>query len=169
MPFEGVSRRQVSAALRRRTPRGTFEPVPFDPEMAGYICQQLATGIGLRAICKDPSMPSEGNVRHWVRMYPDFAKDFVRAREIGLQSIAEEIIEISDESILFEGEPNNALVQQARLKSDNRKWLLAKLMPQQFGDKVTQEIVGSGDQPLVTRIELVPVEPRRLSHQSDDD
>ena len=60
---------------------------------------------------------------------------------------------------MFGGEPNNALVQQARLACDNRKWLLSKLLPHQYGDKVTQEIVGDADRPLVTRIELVPVEP----------
>ena len=44
--------------------------------------------------------------------------------------------------------------------SDNRKWLLSKMLPKQFGDRVTQEIVGGGDQPLITRIELVPVAPK---------
>ena len=44
--------------------------------------------------------------------------------------------------------------------SDNRKWLLSKMLPKQFGDKVTQEIVGEDGGALITRIELVPVDPR---------
>lgn len=43
--------------------------------------------------------------------------------------------------------------------SDNRKWLLSKMLPRQFGDKVTQEIVGDANRPLVNRIELVPIDP----------
>ena len=62
------------------------------------------------------------------------------------------------------GEADNALVQKQRLQVDSRKWMLSKLLPKQYGDKVTQELVGNPDAPIVTRIELVPVAPitRRL-------
>jgi hypothetical protein len=43
--------------------------------------------------------------------------------------------------------------------SENRKWLLSKLLPRQFGDKVTQELVGDPERPVVNRIELVAVDP----------
>ena len=33
-------------------------------------------------------------------------------------------------------------------------------MPKQYGDKVTQEIIGEDGSALITRIELVPVDPR---------
>ena len=45
-------------------------------------------------------------------------------------------------------------------RAAGEKWLLSKLLPRQFGDKVTQEIVGDGGSALITRIELVPVAPR---------
>jgi hypothetical protein len=88
-----------------------------------------------------------------------FASRYARARSLGVDRLADEVITIGDSSIIFNGEPNNALVQQARLACDNRKWLLSKLLPHQYGDKVTAEIVGDGDRPLVSRIELVPVAP----------
>lgn len=82
--------------------------------------------------------------------------------------MAEEVIEISDAPILFEGVPDNALVQQARLRSDNRKWMLSKMLPKQFGDKVEASIVGDPDQPIVTRIELVAVRsPARETIDAD--
>jgi hypothetical protein len=48
--------------------------------------------------------------------------------------------------------------------ADSRRWFLSKAMPRKYGDKVTQELVGNLDAPIVTRIELVPVAPitRRL-------
>jgi hypothetical protein len=72
------------------------------------------------------------------------------------------VLSLGDASIVHNGEPNNALVQYHRLMSENRKWLLSKMLPKQFGDKVTQELVGDSDRPLVTRIELVPVDPRPI-------
>jgi hypothetical protein len=53
--------------------------------------------------------------------------------------------------------------------SDNRKWILARMLPKQYGDKVTQELVGDGDRPLVTRIELVPVAPRPRAIEPPDE
>ena len=83
--------------------------------------------------------------------------------------MAEEIIQIGDSDILINGLPDNALVQRNRLMCDNRKWLLSKLLPRQFGDKVTQELTGDPDRPLVTMIQLVPVAPKRLPKPEDDE
>jgi len=52
------------------------------------------------------------------------------------------------------------LVQQARLRSDNRRWLLSKLASKKYGDRVTQEIVGEDGGVVISRIELVPIDPR---------
>jgi hypothetical protein len=79
---------------------------------------------------------------------------------MGYERLAEEAIRIADEPCLFNGVPDNALVQKQKLQVDTRKWFLSKLLPKQFGDKITQELVGSSNQPLLTRIELVAVTPR---------
>jgi hypothetical protein len=77
--------------------------------------------------------------------------------------LADEVIEIGDASFVGpDGFTDNGAVQAARLACENRKWLLSKMLPKQFGDKVTQELVGDADRPLVTRIELVPVDPRPI-------
>ena len=74
--------------------------------------------------------------------------------------MAEEIIAISDANYTGpDGLVDNGAVQQARLRVDNRKWLLSKMLPKQFGDRVTQEITGDNGGALITRIELVPVDP----------
>ena len=59
-----------------------------------------------------------------------------------------------------DGRGDNARVQQARLMSDNRKWLLSKMLPKKYGDRVTTEITGNDGGALITRIELVPVAAR---------
>ena len=79
---------------------------------------------------------------------------------MGYERLAEEALRIADEPCLFDGKPDNALVQKQRLQVDARKWFLSKLLPRQFGDRVTQEITGDGGGALITKIELIPVAPR---------
>ena len=142
--------------------RPAAKPVTYTRRMADEICNRLATGESLRSICRDPHMPDEKAVRLWVIARADtFAPQFTRARELGFQSIAEEVIEISDaDYTLPDGTVDNGSVQQARLRSDNRKWFLSKMMPRQFGDRVTQEITGEDGGALISRIELIPVPAR---------
>ena len=156
-----------SAPLKRGGRNGVHV---FTEKLLEEILDRVASGESLRSICRDPAMPEEMAVRKWVRKWPDtVGSQYARAKEMGLESIAEEVIEIGDSDITVNGIPDNALVQRARLMCDNRKWLLSKLLPRQFGDKVTQELTGDPDRPLVTMIQLVPVAPKRLPKPDDDE
>ncbi len=57
-----------------------------------------------------------------------FAIAFKKARAAGLETLADDLIDIPDDYI----DPN-----RARLKSDNIKWLLSKRMSGKYGDKLT--------------------------------
>lgn len=130
------------------------------PENGEHICRLIAEGNSLRQVAKALKIESAGSITDWIREDAEFAVQYARATELRCQWWAEEILEISDADYTgSNGFVDNAAVQQARLKSDNRKWLLSKLLPKQFGDKITQELVGDPNAPVVTRIELVPVSP----------
>ena len=96
---------------------------------------------------------------------PEFAVRYARAMELRCERMAEEILEIADDSSndWMEREglivPDHENVQRSRLRVDSRKWVLSKLMPRKYGDRVTQEITGDANAPLITRIELVSVYP----------
>jgi hypothetical protein len=91
---------------------------------------------------------------------PAFADMYARARSIALERFVDEVIIISDAPCIGpDGYADNGLVQKQRLQAESRKWLLSKLLPRQFGDKVTQELVGDPERPVVNRIELVAVDP----------
>jgi hypothetical protein len=76
----------------------------------------------------------------WLNTYPDFNKDYVRAREDQADFHADEIVAIADE----EEDPN-----KARVRIDARKWVAAKMRPKKYGDKVTQEVTGADGGPLI--------------------
>ena len=147
-------------------PRKRGGQTRYTEEIADEICQRLAAGESIVSISADPYMPADSTIELWGETdsedRPGFVGRYVRAREKGLHRLADEALAIADKPCLFNGVPDNALVQAARLQIDTRKWYLSKLLPRQFGDKVTQELTSDPDRPLITMIQLVPVAPKRL-------
>lgn len=129
-------------------------PTKFTAELAQGICEKLASGMTLREVCRDEEMPSEAAVRGWaIEDREGFSAQYARAREIGYQSMADELLEIADDGsndwIERKNqndetyvELNHEHVQRSRLRVDTRKWMLSKALPKVFGDK----LIHSGDE-----------------------
>lgn len=120
-----------------RRPRG--RPSVYTPEKAEEILSRLATGESLRSICRTPGMPDEAVVRGWVLDDREgFASLYARARDLGLDAMADELLEISDEVVgsTESGASDSGAVNRNRLRVDARKWYLSKLAPKRYGDRV---------------------------------
>jgi hypothetical protein len=86
-----------------------------------------------------------------------FCHQYARACEARADAFAEDILDIADDATndymeVFdkEGESigykiNTEAIQRSKLRSDNRKWLMARMQPKKYGEKLD---VTSGDQPL---------------------
>ena len=122
----------------------------YSPEIAAEICERLANGESLRAICKSEHLPTEAAVRQWaLDDHKGFASHYARAREIGYERMAEEILSISDEGIndtYLDDEgverTNHDVIARSKLRVDSRKWLLSKMLPKKYGDKLQTEVSG---------------------------
>ena len=109
-------------------------PSIYTQEIADLICQKLAEGMSLRAICRSDGMPNEATVRQWaVDDREGFYSQYTRSRDIGLDCMADEVQEIAD---------NDGDVARDRLRFDSRRWYLSKLAPKRYGDKLQQEVSG---------------------------
>jgi hypothetical protein len=139
----------------------TKRPKLRTSENAENILALLSEGHSLREIAGKLGFRENASlILNWVRDDPDFRDQYMRAREAGYLLWADQLLAISDDPCLGpDGHVDHGAVQRARLMSDNRKWLLSRLLPRQFGDRVTQELVGSSDAPVVSRIELIAVYP----------
>lgn len=56
---------------------------------------------------------------------------------------------------------SNEAIARNRLRVETRKWMLSKMLPKMYGDKVTTEHTGKGGGP----IQLAAVDLRNLSDQ----
>lgn len=101
-------------------------------------------------VCRDEHMPPESTVREWVTDDRNgFAAQYARARDIGLDAIADEIIEIVDEEpgTTDMGATDSGRVADKRLRFDARRWYLSKLAPKKYGDKLA--VGGADDLPPI--------------------
>lgn len=112
----------------------------FSQETADLICQRLADGLSLRKACPEGMSPS--TVLRWLEASTDFAEQYTRARDIGYKLLADELIEIADDAsgdtVVTESGPkqNPEFAARSRLRLDTRKWMLSKMLPKVYGDKL---------------------------------
>lgn len=139
--------------------RSPGRPSDYSREIAQVICRQLGNGESLRQICASPGMPGKTTIMKWLESNLEFRGQYVRARELQAEHWAEEIIEIADDSqndfIEKEGRDGSTYeavnfenINRSRLRVDTRKWLMARLAPKKYGDKITNELVGDAENPL---------------------
>lgn len=152
-------------------------PSLYSDELALQICERLADGETLRAVCATPGYPDERTVRRWALddKHP-FSPQYTRARELGYHKMADDLIEIADDGTNDyvtksnkDGSTYEALnaehVQRSRLRVDIRKWLLSKALPKMWGDKL--ELTGKDGKDLIpeettmTKIEMA----RQIAYQ----
>lgn len=139
--------------------------MPFSQETADAICARLAEGESLRSAAKAVGVGAS-TVIDWTQAHPEFGEQYARARQIGYQLLADELIEIADDSSgdVVETEdgprPNSEFTARSRLRLDTRKWMLSKMLPKVYGDKLA--LAGDADNPLrhVHTVENVIVDPK---------
>lgn len=114
-------------------------------ELADEICERIANGEPLRVICREPHMPSWVTVYTWRKTYPQFSERFALARELGADAIAEEALEIADNTQIGERTEESDqgfktvredMLGHRKLQIDTRLKLLAKWFPKKYGDKI---------------------------------
>ncbi len=133
-------------------------PNSYTPEIAAEICEALAAGKSLRAICEAEHLPHRATVHRWVlNNEQGFCDQYVRARDIGLDALAEEALAIADTPVegvrreeSDEGykEVREDMLGHRKLQVDTRKWYLSKLAPKKYGDKTSMELTGANGGPV---------------------
>lgn len=144
-------------------------PSLYTPELAQRICARIAEGESLRSICRDEDMPGDATVRAWaINDVEGFSAQYTKARDIALDLMADDLIEIADTPQLGQKTKTNEkgetettegdMIEHRRLRVDARKWYLSKLAPKRYGDKVA--VGGAEDLPAI-KSDISPLELAR--------
>jgi hypothetical protein len=170
-------------AAKRAAPRKNGRPSSYTKAIATDICVRLANGEPITKIVKLPGMPSLPTVYRWLDadkpglkrppISAGFREQYARAKLDAAETLAAEIVEISDDrgadsTVATDKEGNPRIladpvaVQRDRLRIDARKWYAAKLNPKKYGDKIQQEVTGADGGPVQTVTTVVEDVQARL-------
>jgi hypothetical protein len=147
----------MGATRKSGQPRKRGRSSSYSEQIGLAICARLAEGESLRTICGGDGMPDKSTVLRWLISHEDFRRQYIHARELGADTIAETALADAIAPM------RNEDVQRARLAFDARRWFVGKLAPKKYGDRVHQEVSGPGGGPVETREAppaMVPAEVR---------
>lgn len=163
-------------------------PYKYDRESAiATVLEELASGRSLIAICQSEGRPSFTTFMRWLAEEGEAGNmlrdKYARAREAQAEVMAEDILAIADEEcttvradkhgtqddgdgkteVVFD----STAVQRNRLRVDARKWLLSKMAPKKYGDKVTQEHTGANGGAIQVASTVTFVRPPRMDEDDE--
>jgi hypothetical protein len=116
----------------------------YTPEIGMRICELTAThAVGIKALRKQyPDLPDDTTIASWRFRHDDFARQYVKAKQLQAELLADQIVDISDDSSrdIVTGKNgdeqcNTEFVARSRLRVDSRKWIASKLAPKIYGDR----------------------------------
>lgn len=96
---------------------------------------------GLHHICKRHGI-SHVSFYAWINQNEEWLNKYTRARDIQADYLADQIIEIADDSAhdtihTENGEmENKEWVNRSKLRVEARKWIASKLKPKKYGEKI---------------------------------
>lgn len=116
------------------------------------IILEMISGRSLKSILRDDNMPCLNTFYKWIEADEEKMNHYARAIKIRADFLFEEIIEIADEdsgdiklNALGEETLNGEFVQRSRLKVDARKWVVAKMNPKKYGEKLDIDHTTKGE------------------------
>ena len=121
-------------------------PSIYTQELADAICAELATGKSLRSVCADEDMPAMSTIFNWFRTKEGFVEQYARAKEEACDAMVDEMLDIADDGTndymtITKGDysynvEDKEVTNRSKLRVDTRKWIVSKIKPKKYGDKL---------------------------------
>lgn len=131
----------------------TGRPSSYTEKTGQAICAGLGDGKSLRTVCIELDVPM-GTVFRWLEKDAIFREQYTRARDTQADVLAEEIINIADDT---KSDPD---ANSRRLRADVRKWYAGKIRPKKYGDSSQVDVNLGGQQgnPVEVDVKLSPAD-----------
>lgn len=129
-------------------PTGVIDYSEYNQEQATRFCELISEGKSMRSACQEKGMVAPKTIFAWLRKYPEFNKQYDVATKERTEAMAEELLDIADDARndfmadnYQEGKTpgyqlNGENIQRSRLRVDTRKFLMAKMKPKKYGEKL---------------------------------
>jgi hypothetical protein len=135
-------------------------PAPeWEPVIVEILSAIATTPKSLRSICDSiESAPTAKTFWAWMETDIGLRDRYTRAKDQQLEVLADQLVDLADtdricEKVTIKADGSREVtildqVERTKVQIDTRKWLLAKLNPKKYGDRLQQEHSGPGGGPL---------------------
>ena len=140
-------------------------PDTWNQEAIDDVLERVSQGATLKSCCRGPDARiPEVTFRRWLLKNVNGLWDlYARARELQLESWADELKELADicrEGVRTTVRPDGGvetvtgdMIERAKLQIDTRKWLMSKIAPKKYGDRTDTNVnVGGTGKAIVVEI-----------------
>lgn len=170
MAVKKPTKKAKKKPLVKKPSKKIGRPLKWTPELiAEYktkILNEISTnGLSRVKVCKLEGFPNARLVDDWLLADENFQRNYARACEDRADKIAEEILDICDATSndiikdAFGNEVvNHNVIQRDKLRVDARKWLLSKMAPKKYGEKLD---ITTDNKPINQTIEVEIVKPKK--------
>jgi len=135
------------ATKKAAKPEKTAKPERDKDAICQSVLQWMRDGMSAFKACQAAGVP-QSTFNRWVDADAKLAEDYAHAREDLIERMANEVLELADSEVpeTGDGKRDWQAIQQRKLQVDSRKWLLSKLAPKKYGDRL--ELAGDKENPL---------------------
>ena len=119
------------------------------------ICRQMAEeGKSLRSVLRSKDMPGSETFYKWLDSSEVKSKQYTRATTQRAEEIFEDILDIADKQdkdiYTVDGVEmvDHNVHARAKIMIDARKWMLGKMNPKKYSDKIQVDTTEFSEQPL---------------------
>ena len=105
------------------------------------ILDSMTGGMSMRQSCLKAGIGAATWI-DWVNADPTLAERYARAREGLLDAMVDQILTLADAPVpvLENGATDPGMVRQRQLQIDARRWVLSKLAPSKYGDRLDVQV-----------------------------
>jgi len=132
------------------------------------IIQQIELGRSVSNILLDSNLPSRATFYSWLNDNPERIELYKKATEIRADNIFDDMLEISDDAskdyfydVNGNRQQSMTAVNRSRLQLDTRKWVLGRMNPKKYSEKL--DITSGGD-----KLKIVPIIGMQIINQEEE-
>lgn len=132
------------------------------------IIEQIEAGNSVKSILDKEGYPSRTTFYSWLNKSPERIELYKAATEIRADGIFDDMLVIADDRtndrfLDAQGNVQQSMtaVNRARVQLDTRKWVLGRMNPKKYSDKL--DITSGGD-----KLKLVPIVGMQIINQEEE-
>lgn len=154
----------------------------YNPETALAICERIAEGETLSAICKPGSgLPSRQTFHRWVVQFPELSRAYSAARELSAHSLEEEALDTARVLKTQKGRLGAAGIRALDVAMNQLRWSAARRNPRVYSERAATTVTvpiqintslglggGTVDNVYQLRAEVIDQpEPEQVDHTAE--